>query len=152
LHDDGRRQAAALAARLSGKPLDAVAASHLRRSVETAQPLADERGLEVEVIEDLQEVLLGEWSGGEVRRRAAVGDPEFLAWSQTGRWDGIPGCEGDDALRRRVRLAVDGLVARHPAGSVAVVAHGGVINAYLADILGIERSLWLGVENTSITV
>lgn len=35
---------------------------------------------------------------------------------------------------------------------MAVVAHGGSINAYLAHTLGIERSLWLTVENTSITV
>jgi len=32
-----------------------------------------------------------------------------------------------------------------------VVCHGGVINAYLAALLNTERSLWMMVENTSIT-
>ena len=101
---------------------------------------------------DLQEVLLGDWGQGEFRRRAAELDPEWVAWSRTRRWDGIPGGEGDDALRARVVQAVDRVAERHPGGTTAVVVHGGVINAYLAEVFGVHHSLWLAVENTSITV
>jgi probable phosphoglycerate mutase len=152
LHDEGVLQAQALARRLAGKRIDAVYASHLRRAVDTARALAEPRGLPVEVHEDLQEVLLGDWANGEFRRRAAVGDPAWVAWSRTGRWDGIPGSEGDTALRRRVTGTIDTLAARHAGDTIAVVAHGGAINAYLAEVLGIHRSLWLTVENTSVTV
>jgi broad specificity phosphatase PhoE len=31
------------------------------------------------------------------------------------------------------------------------VCHGGVINAYVAHLLGTHRSIWMMVENTSIT-
>jgi 2,3-bisphosphoglycerate-dependent phosphoglycerate mutase len=152
LHDDGVLQAAALAGRLAGKKLDAVYASHLRRAVDTAMALATPRRLPVEVHNDLEEVKLGEWGAGEFRRRAATQDPEFVAWSRTGRWDGIPGCEGDAVFRHRVTAVVETLAARHAGGCIAVVAHGGVVNAYLAEVLGIERSVWLSVENTSVTV
>ena len=30
--------------------------------------------------------------------------------------------------------------------------HGGVINAYIAQVLEIPHTLWLNVENTSITM
>ena len=40
-------------------------------------------------------------------------DPEWVAWSRTGRWDGIPGGEGDDAFRARVAGVIDQLAARH---------------------------------------
>ena len=67
------------------------------------------------------------------------------------RWDGIPNGEGDQNFRDRVTGRIDALAAQHDGGCIAVVCHGGVINAYLAEILGTERSLWMMVENTSIT-
>jgi probable phosphoglycerate mutase len=152
LHDIGREQAQRLAERLEGKEIHAVASSHLARARQTAEPLATARGLDVEVFVDLEEVRLGDWSDGEFRRRAAANDPEFVAWSATGTWDGIPGGEGDTALRARVATVIDALAARHRGHTVAVVCHGGVIAAYLAHVLGIERSLWMAVENTSVSV
>jgi probable phosphoglycerate mutase len=152
LHELGVRQAALLAARLGAKRIDAVHSSHLARALQTAAPLAAQRALEVQVHHDLEEVRLGDWSNGEFRRRAAVQDPEWVAWSRTGRWDGIPGGEGDDAFRRRIRGVVDRLADAHRGGTIAVVAHAGSINAYVADVLGIHRSLVCSIENTSITV
>jgi broad specificity phosphatase PhoE len=152
LHADAAAQTVAVARRLAPKRIDAVYTSRLRRAVLTAEAIALPHGLPVAIEDDLEEVLLGEWSGGEFRRRAAARDPEWLAWVRTGRWDGIPGCEGDAALRLRLRRTVDRLAAAHVGGTIVVVSHGGAINAYLADVLGIERSLWLTVENTSITV
>ena len=152
LHVEGVAQAAALAARLETRRIDAVYASHLTRAVQTAQPLADQRGLAIESIEDLEEVRLGEWAAGEFRRRAMVADPEWLAWRRTRRWDGIPGAEGDLVFRTRVTAAMDEIAHRHPGQTTAVVVHGGVINAYLAQVLEIPHSLWLTVENTSITM
>jgi probable phosphoglycerate mutase len=152
LHELGHQQVRALVARLAEIPIHAVYSSQLKRAVETARPLAAARGLAVQVIEELEEVRLGEWANGEFRRRAAVREPEWVAWSRTGRWDGIPGCEGDEAFRRRIRRSVDEAIVANPGGTVAVVAHGGSINAYLAEMLGVERSLFATIENTSISV
>ena len=113
--------------------------------------VADQRGLEVQVHRDLEEVRLGDWSKGEFRRRAAAGDPEWIAWSRTGRWDGIPGAEGDAVFRARLAAVIAPLVEAHRGQCIAVVAHGGSIGAYVADLFGIHRSLWLTVENTSVT-
>lgn len=151
LHEVGVRQAALLAARLAPKRIDAVYSSHLARAHQTAQPLATARGLTVETFTDLEEIRLGDWANGEFRRRAATADPEWVAWSRTGRWDGIPGGEGDASLRERVAAVLERLADRHPGGCIAVVAHGGTIGAYVAHLFGMHRSLWLAVENTSIT-
>ena len=68
---------------------------------------------------------------------AAIGDPEFLAAMATGRWDAIPGAERDEDLRgaghRRRSL---GFGAAHIDQTIAVVSHGGAINACLAGLLG----------------
>jgi broad specificity phosphatase PhoE len=151
LHEEGVRQAVALGERLSGVALTGVYSSHLKRAHRTAQHVAQHHQLDVIVHEDLEEVRLGDWSHGEFRRRAALRDPEFLQWYATGRWDGIPNAETDDAFRMRVATRVDSLAAQHIGETIAVVAHGGVINAYLAASRQTHRSLWMKVENTSIT-
>lgn len=152
LHVLGAAQAAALDERLAALPLAGVYSSHLARAVQTAEPLATRRGLTVETHVDLEEIRLGDWANGEFRRRAAVADPEWTAWSLTRRWDGIPGCEGDDALRQRFAAVVERLADRHRGERIAVVAHGGAINAYVSHLLGVHRTMWFPVENTSITL
>ncbi|MBI5088601.1 MAG: histidine phosphatase family protein [Actinobacteria bacterium] len=152
LHELGVVQAAALAKRLAPLELHGVYSSHLRRAIQTAQPLADQSGLELETHVDLEEIRLGDWGLGEFRRRAAAADPEWLAWSLTGRWDGIPGGEGDEGLRGRVATNIALLAERHRGQRIAVVVHSGVINAYVSHLLDVHRSLWMVVENTSITL
>lgn len=152
LSDLGRQQAAALTNRLGTRPIDAVYASNLARAIETATPIAATRDMTVIEDADLREVGLGEWSNGGYRRRAAANDPEFLRFVAAGRWDQIPGSEGDGPFRHRVMTTVHRLACAHPEQSLAVVCHGGVINAVLAEILGIERSTFCPIENTSVTI
>ncbi|MGE3587030.1 MAG: histidine phosphatase family protein [Ilumatobacteraceae bacterium] len=64
----------------------------------------------------------------------------------------MPGCEGDDGLRCRVAANIALLAERHRGERIAVVVHGGVINAYVSHLLDVHRSLWMPVENTSITM
>lgn len=151
LSDTGHAQAAALAARLAPKKIDAVYASDLKRAVSTAQPLADTRGLEIRQRPELREVWLGDWERGEFRRRAYVRDPEWMAFAEAGRWDLVPNSEGDDAFRARITSAIEAILADHIGDTVAVVCHGGVINAYLAALYDMHPSWWVVVENTSIT-
>ncbi len=53
-------------------------------------------------------------------------------------------------FRAGVVTAMEHIITGNPGGSVAVVCHGGVINAYLAHILGIDRALWFEPKYTSI--
>ena len=152
LHELGIAQAAALATRLGGRHLDGIYASDLRRAIDTAAPLAEDRSMEVAVRPDLREVHLGDWEGGEFRRRAAARDPDWLAFSEAGRWELIPNAERDDDFRDRVRRAIHDIVDHHRGGSAVAVCHGGVINAFIADLLDVHRSTLTVIENTSVTV
>jgi probable phosphoglycerate mutase len=151
LHTEGVQQALLLGQRLAKTRIDAVYSSHLKRAFSTAEAVSEHHELPVGVFEDLEEVRLGDWSHGEFRRRAAIQDPEFLKWRLRGTWDGIPNGEGDEAFRLRVASRIHDLAGKHRGETIAVVCHGGVINAFLAHILGTERSLWMMVENTSIS-
>lgn len=152
LAPDGRRQAEQVGARLVDELVDTIYVTSLRRTAETAAPLASATGLEPRVEADLREVHLGEWEGGLFRQRVAEGDPVFLRMQEHQRWDLIPGAEPHDVFTGRLRAAVARIVAANPDRRVAVFTHGGVIGQLVALALQAPVALQLaGVDNGSIS-
>ena len=151
LSDDGRWQAERLADRLAGERVDAVYVTSLRRTHETAAPLAARLGLSPVEEPDLREVHLGEWEGGLLRQKAAEQDPVALAMFTEERWDVIPGAESHDQLRARVAPAVDRIAGAHPDGRVVVVVHGGIIGSILSWAAESRPFAFVGADNASIS-
>lgn len=151
LAPEGRWQAERLAARLSSEDIHAIYVTTLRRTHETAAPLASRLGIEPQVEPDLREVFLGEWEGGLYRQKAAEGDPVFRAVMETGEWGHIPGAERTEQLRARAVTAVERIAARHPDQRVVVVSHGGVIGCLLAHATGGRPFAFTGADNASIS-
>ncbi len=124
----------------------------LRRTVQTAAPLAARLGIEPRVEPDLREVHLGEWEGEIYRQRVAEGHPLAVRMYVEQRWDVIPGAESPESLRERVRGAIDRIVAAHPDERVVVFCHGGVIAEILAQVAQTKRPFtFLGCDNASIS-
>jgi 2,3-bisphosphoglycerate-dependent phosphoglycerate mutase len=67
-----------------------------------------------------------------------------------GRWTDVGGIDPHE-FQARVVPAVETLIERHAGRRLAVVAHGGMINVYLAHVLGLDRMLWFHPEYTSIS-
>lgn len=151
LSPEGRWQAEQLGLRLSGEQVDAIYVTTLRRTLETAQPLAERLGLSPVVEPDLREVYLGEWEGGAFRFMAARRDPRFLAAMAAEEWGLIPGAETNEQLRARVMPALERIVRAHPDQRVVVVAHGGVIGCVLAVATGSRPFAFAGSDNGSIS-
>ena len=72
LHPEGHEQALRVAERLQGEDIAAIYVTTLRRTVQTAAPLAERLGLPLIVEPDLREVHLGEWEGGSFRKHVAA--------------------------------------------------------------------------------
>ena len=151
LSPDGREQAERVAARLANERVDAIYVTSLRRTVETAAPLAARLGLDLVVERDLREVFLGDWEGGLFRQKVADQDPIAVRAFQEQRWELIPGAEPAAAFRARVRAAVERIHAAHPDQRVAVFAHGGTIGEVLAQATGADPFAFIGSDNGSIS-
>jgi probable phosphoglycerate mutase len=124
----GQEQARAVGERLAGEEIARLFVTPLRRTLETAAPLAEAAGLEPSVVENLAEVRLGDWEGGEYRLRVADRDPIIRRVFTEERWDLIPGAESAESLGERVRNGVGEVVAATgPDAAAVVVAHGGII-------------------------
>lgn len=152
LHPDGELQALAVGERLAQRDdIAAIYVTTLRRTHQTAAPLAARIGLEPEVIADLREVHLGDWEGGELRWRAADGDPIFLQVIAERRWDAIPGAEPEESFNKRLQNGLATIAERHPDQTVVAVVHGGVIGQILAHATGTDPFTFSGAENASIS-
>jgi probable phosphoglycerate mutase len=147
----GRRQAEAVCARLAAEGVDAIVVTTLRRTAETAAPLAGALGLVPSVESGLREVHLGEWEGGAYRRRVIEGDPAARQMFATQRWDAIPGAESNEAFAARVRDGIARVAAANAGRRVAVFAHGGTIGTVLALASGSAPFAFVGADNGSIS-
>src|SRR5262245_55164028 len=68
LNDEGRQQVERVVPRLSHVPIRAVVSSPLERTVETAEPIARDHGLPIELEPDLTEIHYGEWTGATIEQ------------------------------------------------------------------------------------
>ena len=149
----GREQAAVLARRLRKMPRPAaIYCSTLTRARQTIEPFVEATSATVAYDESLVEWYGGEWEfkefeellaeHPEIPQRILLQDPLFHL---------APGGEPFDDFQRRVIDAIEGGLAAHPDGDVWVVCHGGVINAYIGWILGVEdQEMFFLPANASI--
>lgn len=146
----GREQASCLAGWLRGEQVDHVVTSPMIRARQTADQVAAAHGLAAEVVEGLTEFDTGATSYVPVEELRVARDPRYLAMVEE-RWheDG-EGIEPQQ-FRRQTIAAIEGIIALHPSRRVVVVSHGGVINAYLSHVLGLQRLFFFEPGYASIS-
>lgn len=149
LSDQGHTQAARLADWLATEPVGAVLTSPLRRARETAAPIAATLGLTAETVDGVAEydAAAGEYIPIEELRVAK--DERWFATIE-GRWADVGGVDPHE-FQTRVVPAVEALIDRFGGQRVVVVTHGGVLNVYLAHVVGTKQLLWFHPEYTSIS-
>ena len=147
----GRAQAEAVATRLGGADAAGLFVTPLRRTAQTAAPLAARLGLEPVVVRDLREVHLGVWEGqfsARMRGRDPISD-EILA---AGRWDVIPEAEDMDEFGARVHSGIESIAdAVGPDRTAIAVMHGGVIAEACRQATGSLPFAFLYAENASVS-
>jgi probable phosphoglycerate mutase len=153
LSTEGWDQARRAAQRLidTGEAIAAVYVTTLQRTHQTAEPLLEYLEMEATVEADLREVFLGDWEGGEFRRRIADGDPLALRMYAEQRWDVIPGAEPAERFRERVTRGIERIAAAHPDQLVVAVVHGGVIGEVINIASGSTGFAFTGADNASIS-
>src|SRR5437763_9410750 len=147
LHERGIKQAERLAGYLAEEPLEGLFSSPMRRAQETAAPIAKAHNLPVVIDDELSEFDREATSYIPVEELRATKDERWLAMVE-GRLDEF---DTDPAVfQAGVVAALERIIDANPGRTVGVVCHGGVINAYLAHILGIDKMMWFEPAYTSI--
>ena len=135
---EGHEQSKKMAAYLASENIVAVYASPLRRAIETAQPLIEQLGIQYEICEGVAEFDRNSNEYVPAEELRATNDPRWQKMMK-GEWDET--ADSPEVFRDRVISSINELIERHPGEKVAVVCHGGVINQYLAYVLGISTQM-----------
>lgn len=149
LGDEGLAQSASLVEYLGPERIDALYSSHLKRAVQTVEPLAAARGLDIGIDEGLRE-----WVSNA---KAYMGTEGMADNARTtafleGRFEDefLPPHNADDlratmlATMRRIGLA-------HQGQKVVAASHGGASNTFLAAVLDSPRRFFFNPGYASIS-
>jgi probable phosphoglycerate mutase len=141
LAEAGLAQAQAAAERIGAlKKVDAVYASPLERTRETAKPIAAATGNRVRIVRGLLECDFGEWTGGdlaELRKK-----PEWQTVQRYPSGFRFPGGESFVEMQQRMVSTIDELAADHRGGVIVCVSHADPIKAAMAHALGTHLDLF----------
>jgi probable phosphoglycerate mutase len=136
LANDGLKQADLMAQYLASEKLHAIYASPMQRAQQTAQPLASVQGLSITTVEGVAEYDKNSNQYVPVEELKAKNDPR---WQEMLRGEWTSTDETEDEFIKRIVDSIEEIIANHASQRVAIVCHGGVINAYICHVLGLEN-------------
>ncbi|RZI86470.1 MAG: histidine phosphatase family protein [Rubrivivax sp.] len=130
LNEHGRWQAERLAQALADEGIDALYASDLQRAFHTGQAVARAAGLTLQVDTGLRERNFGRLEGMTQEQVAKQWPEEGQRWRQRDPSYGPEGGETLQAFYERSVATAERLAQRHPGQTVALIAHGGVLDCF----------------------
>lgn len=143
LTDVGHQQAEEMAAWMKAEHLDAIYVSPMARARQTSTPLETAFGMEASVVPGVREFDDGE--SAYIPMEELKADKE--AWRA---YLAENAAMTRDDFRAEVLDSLNEITASNRGKKVAVVCHGGVINTYAADVLGLGGAMFFNPHYTSI--
>ena len=155
LSEEGRAQVRATADWLApiAEGIDAVVASPVRRTLESAEILAERLGKPIETEPAFAEMEFGRWDGLTLAEVAELDQAGLEGWF--GQLDTAPhGGESFREVEARVLAGLDRLLAAHPGRTVVVVSHVTPIKTLVARAIGapLESAFRMELSPASVTV
>ena len=136
LATEGLKQADLMAQYLGSEKLHAIYASPMQRAQQTASPLAAVQGLTITTVDGVAEYDKNSNQYVPVEELKAKNDPR---WQEMLRGEWTSTDETEDEFIQRTVNSIEQIIAQHASQRVAIVCHGGVINAYICHVLGLEN-------------
>jgi len=133
---EGLKQADLMAQYLASEKLHAIYASPMQRAQQTAQPLAAVQGLAITTVDGVAEYDKNSNQYVPVEELKAKNDPR---WQEMLRGEWTSTDETEEEFINRTVSSIEEIITNHASQRVAIVCHGGVINAYICHVLGLKN-------------
>jgi len=133
---EGLKQADLMAQYLASEKLHAIYASPMQRAQQTAQPLAAVQGLAITTVDGVAEYDKNSNQYVPVEELKANNDPR---WQEMLRGEWTSTDETEEEFINRTVSSIEEIITNHASQRVAIVCHGGVINAYICHVLGLKN-------------
>jgi probable phosphoglycerate mutase len=133
LDDNGRQQARQIACLLATRGITAIQSSPQLRARQTAQQIAEQIGLPIEIANAVDEIDLGDWAGRPFS--ALREEPLWQLWNQARGSTRPPRGESMQELQTRAVNYLYQISSDRPDACIVVVSHAEVIRAALLHVL-----------------
>ncbi len=150
----GILQAEQTAEYFKNRPIDAIYASPLKRTRETAEIIAAPLHLPVTILETLREVNVGSFEGAPVtadlwaRHNAIV-----MGWMDGQPETRFPGGENYTTLLARAQASIERMMAGRDNQNIIAVGHGGMFTLTLKDLCrGVDVQQLVLTENHNCSI
>ena len=142
LGEEGRNQAETVARHLTpiADRIDAVYASPLERTRQTAAPIARVARVRVRSNKGLLELDVGDWTGRKLSELRKL--PEWRTIQHSPSSFTFPGGESFADMAHRFGSTVRSLADRHRGRIIVVVSHADPIRAFVAECMGVHLDLF----------
>lgn len=150
----GKMQAQAIANRMKNFEIDAIYSSDLSRAYDTAQYIAKEKNIDVQIIPQLKEINFGEWEGFTISELEKIYGDDYKRFFLEPHKYPFPGEGTMEAVQMRIKKALDRITFYNENSKIMIVSHGGILKVLIMSLLNIDlsfyKSFWLG--NTSLSI
>jgi broad specificity phosphatase PhoE len=138
LTPEGAQMAQAFAAAYRAKSWSAIYSSALRRGVDTAQPLCEALGINMQVRTELNEIGYGKWEGQTRENVDREYHDDHVSWLADPAWHAPTGGELAITVATRSLRVVDEVKCKFVDGNILIVSHKATIRIILCSLLGID--------------
>lgn len=154
LSERGVEQSRRTAEKLGAIKFDAVYSSDLQRARILAENLADPLELPVRQLEVFRERHFGIFQGMTLAEMEAFDAETFHEWNKDRIRRRVEGGESFEDLQNRVMPGIKMLVESFAGARIALVAHGGPIRVFLANVLGmpLENVFRINLDYACVSV
>jgi probable phosphoglycerate mutase len=151
----GRKQAMATARALASEEFSAIYSSDLPRAIETASPLAELTGVNLETTDALRERSVGVMEGLTFEEAAEQHPEQYQALLRRDFEHVLRGGESYRQTLDRASRKLDEAIAQHRGGRIALFAHTGTICILILHLMGALdapdlKPVWIVTANCGI--
>ncbi len=150
LSNQGKRQAAKLAKRLTSVEFDIIYSSNKKRAVQTAGIVFKNKG--ITQVKELQEVNFGVMEGLTYRQILKKYPENYKKWIKNPYRCCMPQAESLNVFRKRVKKAIAQIIKINRGKTIAVVCHGGTISVFITAIFKNKKFWGYIPEPTSFSI
>ncbi len=139
----GEKQAQRTAKKLSSTPVHKIYSSPLQRAYNTARAIAEPHGLDVEILNELNDIHYGAWQGLTLAEVKVRYEPLYNIWARHPEKMKFPDGESVEDVAVRAQTAANKIFVQHPDETVALVAHRIITKSLALLLIGQNlSSLW----------
>ena len=153
--EKGHVQAKKAAERLKDVNIDVLYSSSLKRTIQTAQYIADIKGLPIIRTDKLKEINGGDWEGEKWEDLPNIWPEEYHTWENAPHIHKMPNGETMEEFQQRLINEVMFIIDNNKGKDICVVTHGTAIRALMCRFFHLNLEEMINIkwyDNTSISI